>query len=266
MRRFARMLVAVLLTLLVAVPPALARLKLRPAVLHGGTWNAEHKRDPRTVARQARHMLRLHDLDFLLVEEAQGYWRAFGRIRGYDTIVERGLGETDNVILVRHALAHGPGFAHQVTTHGFWLGGRWTREKYVTTVVVAGWARLTVGHQTPWVRWRNGQITASRHLPFLVRTYKQHDRRLIAWYRHRRREQVLAEDWNAENTWRGDWTPAWLAVQLGMRVHAPNASTHARHQHPIDYPMGRGLAITNVHRIGRYGSDHHAVLFTLHRR
>lgn len=70
-----------------------------------------------------------------------------------------------------------------------------------------------------------------------------------------------AGDWNAPPGDLDRYRPAWLARRLDLSLVSAGRGTYG----DIDYPMS-SAQLARVRRGDRYGSDHQAVLFTVHDR
>lgn len=226
-------------------------------VLRGGTWNMLRDRQPAAAVQSAYALMDSKELDFLCVQECNGYLEALRlHSEAYEVIAfttDPGRGES--AILVRRDLEHGPGYQVRATRSGwFTVGGRKTAPKYLTVVTVAG-LRVVSGHTAPSVTWRGGRITGPVRR---VISMRQLARTVVRFARRHKGPILVACDWNATPDARGRYTPHWIGRKAGMRIAAPIKGTLGART--VDFALIRDCGAT-ARREKLRGSDHHAVLF-----
>jgi hypothetical protein len=202
-----------------------------------GLWNVRHDRRDRRVARLVARVVRLFDLDALLVCEAQEYRRELAREAHKTGLVVHQWHTHDYPGMAHQAIVTDP---RRVSTEASWCrratrsgwrtvrGGR-TPAKFIPTVRLVDprgrTLRVAVGHRPPSCRWVAGILCGP---PRRVASTIGHARAEVRLLRGRPagRPYLYAADWNAEPHARGRWSPAWVARRTGSRIAAPERSTH----------------------------------------
>jgi hypothetical protein len=193
-----------------------------------GLWNVERDRDPGTVRAEVVDVLALHDLDALLLCEANDYLAELREIRGCELLAYTDEpGQAETAILIGEHVTSTSSWCPRLTRSG-WItvrGGR-TAPKYLPTVLLDGWLRVAVLHAPPSVRYRGGRGPAGpvRRVASMVGLMRR--TRLFARRRPRARSVLIAGDWNATPDARGPYSPRWLARAGRLRIVAPKAGTH----------------------------------------
>jgi endonuclease/exonuclease/phosphatase (EEP) superfamily protein YafD len=211
------------------------------------THNVRVGRRPKVVARKVRRMGRWHRADVIMLQEAHGYIDALRDLRGWRLITAFGPGEVrGNPMLVRNN--RDPVRRSPIRCQTPWTGpkaGRPHRGRVFTVAEVGGWLLVNVHRTRPgWSR--NGAAFA-----------EEHDR-LLELADTTTGPLVIAGDQNIgtrPGPDRSRNTPWALARSIGANVVTTTAGR-------IDYAIARG-ADGRARQLGRYGSDHNAVLIVL---
>jgi endonuclease/exonuclease/phosphatase (EEP) superfamily protein YafD len=191
-------------------------------------------------------------LDFLCLQEAQGYTAALRGLAPDYVLISPGPGH-ETAILVR-STAYVDERDRVPMARDTWLTTL-GNEATIRTMVICrldGWLTVTSLHLPPSVYWRHGRP----HGPTArVRVYRQIIRRLSRWVAYREGSLLVAADWNEPADTSGRWSPRWLANVTGSRI-ATNGG--------IDYVLSRGCHVSNMRPVSdRGGSDHRAHIFTI---
>ena len=211
------------------------------------TFNVKVGRRPKVVARKIQRIARRHRVDVFLLQEAHGYIAALRDLPGWHLVAAKGQGEArGNPMLVRDTLPLQRRRA--IRCHTPWTGpkaGRHHRGRVFTVADVAGWRLVNVHRTRPGWSPGGGAFT------------EEHDRLLDAAL-DADGPLVIAGDQNIGTRPGGDRgpeTPWALAEAIGGRIVT---TTEGR----IDYAVTRGVG-GFARQLGKYGSDHAAVLFVL---
>lgn len=127
--------------------------------LQGAIWNAERDRPPGVVSTFLMAQLRVHRLDFVLLQEVQQYHQALGAIPGYRLLALPGRGVNQNAILVRDGVK-ATGFRVKRMAPWTWLtsAGKEHASPYMPHVCLDGWLRVGSVHEMSQIDWRNGRM------------------------------------------------------------------------------------------------------------
>ncbi|NOK33323.1 hypothetical protein HMI49_08960 [Corallococcus exercitus] len=237
-----------------------------PSKLKGATYNVERDRNPKDVQKWLGKFAKSNDLDFVQLQEINGYHKALEKIPGYHLVTFPGAkdhGETG--ILVKDSLLEKQAMSIQGE------GGGWTTvrnghapPRAATAVQLAGWLKVVSAHQPPSVDWKNGQPVGP---PNRVSTYKSLSEKLLAFAKRQLEKNpdqalLIGGDWNEPASTKGKWSPGWIAQQAGMTTHG-GVETHGHGK--IDYELSAGCRVSNVKAGPTGGSDHNIVTFTVSR-
>lgn len=238
-----------------------------PSKLKGATYNVERDRNPKDVQEWLGRFARHNDLDFVQLQEINGYHKALEKIPGYHLVTFPGAkdhGETG--ILVKDSLLEKQAMSIQGE------GGGWTTvrgghapPRAATAVKLAGWLQVVSAHQPPSVDWNSqGQPIGPKNR---VSTYKSLSEKLLAFAKrkienHPDQGLLIGGDWNEPASTKGKWSPGWIAQQAGMKTHG-GVESHGHGK--IDYAMSYGCRVSNVRAGPTGGSDHNIVMFTVSR-
>jgi exonuclease III len=238
-----------------------------PSTLKGATYNVERDRNPQQVQKFLGDFVKKHKLDFVQVQEINGYHKALEKIPGYHLVTfPKSKDHGESGILVKDDL-----LAKQATSiQG--EGGGWTTvrgghapPRAATAVQLAGWLKVVSVHQPPSVDWNGkGQPVGPENR---VNTYKSLSEKLLAFAqrqleKHPDQALLIGGDWNEPASTQGKWSPNWIAQQAGMTTHG-GAKTHGNAS--IDYEMSNGCQVSNIVAGPKLGSDHNIVTFTVSR-
>jgi hypothetical protein len=236
-----------------------------PSKLKGATYNIERDRDPKHVKEWLGKFARHNDLDFIQLQELNGYHKALENIPGYHLVTFRGAkdgGETG--ILVKDSLLEKQRMSIQ--GEGGWttVRGGHAPPRAATAVKLAGWLQVVSAHQPPSVDWKDGKPVGPKNR---VDTYKSLSEKLLGFAKRkieRNPDQglLIGGDWNEPASTKGTWSPGWIAKQAGMKTHG-NVETHGHGK--IDYELSYGCRVSNVKAGPTGGSDHNIVTFTVSR-
>ena len=236
-----------------------------PSKLNGATYNVERDRSPAAVHKFLTGFTKSHDLDFVQVQEINGYHQALNSIPGYSLVTfpsAKDHGESG--ILVRDSLLKSKGSFIQ--SQGGWttVRGGHAPPRAATAVKLAGWLDVVSAHQPPSVDWKNGQMVGPENR---IKTYKSLSEKLAAYAKrvignNPNDGLLIGGDWNEPASTKGKWSPRWIAQQAGMAVHG-GLATHGKGK--IDWEMSYGASVTNMQVGPTGGSDHHIVTFTVSR-
>lgn len=210
-----------------------------------GLWNVERDRKRPLVAQTILRLLRLLELDVMLLCETGDYIGELRDLeaRGQLRMVAFGSepGQANTCIVTRPGLALSSPFCPKMNSAG-WItvrGGK-TPPKYLCTIVVDGVVRFAVGqwpptvHQAPMLRFskvlkrRRGRVTRTLRGPVRrVLAYVRHSRRSVQFSRrHRGLPLFLGADYNNPPNATARYAPRWIADQAGMTIVAPKRGTH----------------------------------------
>ncbi|RKH07182.1 hypothetical protein D7V97_21640, partial [Corallococcus sp. CA053C] len=237
-----------------------------PSKLKGATYNVERDRDPKQVQQWLGKFAKSNDLDFVQLQEINGYHKALENIPGYHLVTFPGAkdhGETG--ILVKDSLLERQRLSIQGEGGGWnTVRGGHAPPRAATAVQLAGWLKVVSAHQPPSVDWKGGQPVGP---PNRVSTYKSLSEKLLAFAKRqieRKPDQglLIGGDWNEPETTKGKWSPGWIAQQAGMTTHG-GVKSHGDAR--IDYAMSYGCQVTNVKSGPTGRSDHNIVTFTVSR-
>ncbi|WP_158625722.1 peptidoglycan-binding domain-containing protein [Corallococcus carmarthensis] len=237
-----------------------------PSTLKGATYNVERDRNPKDVQKWLGDFAKKNKLDFVQLQEINGYHKALEKIPGYHLVTFPGAkdhGETG--ILVKDSLLQG----QKTSIQG--EGGGWTTvrgghapPRAATAVKLAGWLQVVSAHQPPSVDWKGGEIDGPKNR---VSTYKSLSEKLLGFANRKIAKNpdeglLIGGDWNEPASTKGKWSPGWIAQQAGMTTHG-GVESHGHGK--IDYAMSYGCKVSNVKAGPTGGSDHNIVLFTVSR-
>lgn len=210
------------------------------------TWNTKVGRRPARVLRMLRKIVKQHRPHVIVLQEAAGYVDALHDLPGYDVFTPRGTGEArGNVILVAADIPTER--LPSIRCHFPWTGPKAGMRHPGRVFPVAepgGWTIANVHRTRPgWSH--NGAAFA-----------EEHDRLLDL--EHTTGPLVIVGDQNIGTRTGSDRarnTPWALAQKLDAGI----VTTTPGH---IDYAIVRGVD-GFAEELGKFGSDHNAVLFTL---
>ncbi|NOJ94092.1 endonuclease/exonuclease/phosphatase family protein, partial [Corallococcus coralloides] len=237
-----------------------------PSQLKGATYNVERDRNPQDVKKWLGDFAKKNKLDFVQLQEINGYHKALENIPGYHLVTFPGAkdhGETG--ILVKDSLLQG----QKTSIQG--EGGGWTTvrgghapPRAATAVKLAGWLQVVSAHQPPSVDWKGGEPVGPKNR---VSTYKSLSEKLLGFAQRKIAKNpdeglLIGGDWNEPASTKGKWSPHWIARQAGMKTHG-GVESHGHGK--IDYAMSYGCKVTNVKAGPTGGSDHNIVMFTVSR-
>ncbi|MDY7231910.1 peptidoglycan-binding protein [Hyalangium rubrum] len=236
-----------------------------PSTLKGATYNVERDRNPQEVQKKLGNFAKSHDLDFIQLQEINGYHKALEKIPGYHLVTfPKSKDHGESGILVKDDLL--TKHAQYIQGEGGWttVRGGHAPPRAATAVQVAGWLKVVSVHQPPSVDWKNGQPVGPENR---VDTYKSLSEKLLAFAKRQLKNNpdqalLIGGDWNEPESTRGKWSPHWLAQQAGMNTHG-GVKTHGNGR--IDYEMSTGCRVSNVKAGPTLGSDHNIVTFTVSR-
>jgi Putative peptidoglycan binding domain len=237
-----------------------------PSKLKGATYNVERDRDPAEVRKRLGGFAKRHDLDFIQLQEINGYHKALENIPGYHLVTfpkakdhgESGILVKDSLLAKQPMLIQGEGGGWTTVRNGH------APPRAAVAVKLAGWLTVVSAHQPPSVDWKNGQPVGP---PNRVSTYKSLSEKLLAFAKrqlekHPEQALLIGGDWNEEASTKGKWSPGWIAQQAGMKTHG-GAKTHGNAS--IDWEMSNGCRVSNIKAGRTLGSDHNIVTFTVSR-
>ncbi|MBN9685617.1 MULTISPECIES: peptidoglycan-binding domain-containing protein [unclassified Corallococcus] len=237
-----------------------------PSQLRGATYNVERDRNPQDVKKWLGDFAKKNKLDFVQLQEINGYHKALENIPGYHLVTFPGAkdhGETG--ILVKDSLLQG----QKTSIQG--EGGGWTTvrgghapPRAATAVKLAGWLQVVSAHQPPSVDWKGGEPVGPKNR---VSTYKSLSEKLLGFAQRKIAKNpdeglLIGGDWNEPASTKGKWSPGWIAQQAGMKLHG-GVESHGHGK--IDYAMSYGAKVTNVRAGPTGGSDHNIVMYTVSR-
>ncbi|RKH52273.1 endonuclease/exonuclease/phosphatase family protein [Corallococcus llansteffanensis] len=237
-----------------------------PSKLKGATYNVERDRDPKDVQQWLGKYAKHNDLDFVQLQEINGYHKALEKIPGYHLVTFPGAkdkGETG--ILVKDSLMEKQALSIQGEGGGWnTINGGHAPPRAATAVQLAGWLKVVSAHQPPSVDWKDGKPVGP---PNRVSTYKSLSEKLLAFAKRQLEKNpdqalLIGGDWNEPASTKGKWSPSWIAQQAGMVTHG-SVKSHGHGK--IDYAMSAGCQVTNVKAGPTGGSDHNIVTFTVRR-
>ena len=237
-----------------------------PSTLKGATYNVERDRSPKQVQQWLGRFAKSQKLDFVQVQEINGYHEALEKIPGYHLVTfPKSKDHGESGILVKDDLLA----KHAKSIQG--EGGGWTTvrgghapPRAATAVQLAGWLEVVSAHQPPSVDWKNGHPVGPENR---VKTYESLSEKLLAFAKQQLKSNpdqalLIGGDWNEPASTQGKWSPGWIAQQAGLTTHG-GAKTHGNGR--IDYEMSSGCQVSNVKAGPTGGSDHNIVTFTVRR-
>lgn len=219
--------------------------------LRGGTWNCKVNRHPHEVAGYAGALMREHALDFLALSEVEPEYRPeLEKLPGVLVMFDGWPDAGETAILVRSGLRARAARALRLVRR--WIGAKSRKLHNPRTFASARvlWLRVRAVHMPPYVHWERGQIRGAG-----AQAYAEAAAALVAHAGGRVRRLDVG-DFNARPEDRGDFSPAWIAHNAGMRLCAP--------ANVIDFALGRGVVIGQWEELGYGGSDHRARIFTVY--
>jgi peptidoglycan hydrolase-like protein with peptidoglycan-binding domain len=236
-----------------------------PSTLKGATYNVERDRNPMEVKDTLGKFAKKNELDFIQLQEINGYHKALEKIPGYHLVTfPKSKDHGESGILVKDDL---------LTKHASYIQGEggWTTvrgghapPRAATAVQLAGWLKVVSVHQPPSVDFKNGQPVGPENR---VKTFKSLSEKVLAFAKRQLQNNpdqalLIGGDWNEPASTRGKWSPNWIAQQAGMTTHG-GLKTHGNGR--IDYEMSAGCKVSNVKAGPTLGSDHNIVTFTVSR-
>jgi hypothetical protein len=236
-----------------------------PSTLKGATYNVERDRNPQQVQKWLGDFAKKNKLDFVQVQEINGYHKALEKIPGYHLVTfPKSKDHGESGILVKDDLLSK--HASYIQGEGGWntvRGGR-APPRAAPAVQLAGWLKVVSVHQPPSVDWKNGQPVGPENR---VKTFKSLSEKLLAFAKRQLQNNpdqalLIGGDWNEPASTQGKWSPGWIAQQAGMTTHG-GVKTHGHGR--IDYELSRGCRVSNVKAGPTGGSDHNIVTFTVSR-
>ena len=235
-----------------------------PSKLKGATYNVERDRSPAQVHKWLGTFAKNHNLDFVQVQEINGYHQALNSIPGYSLVTfpkTRDGGESG--VLVRDGLLK-TGEDH-LDPKGGW---RTVRKGYAAArspvmVKLAGWLEVASIHQPPSVDWKNGKMVGP---PMRIDTYRSTSEVLAKFAKNQIAKNptdglLIGGDWNEAAATKGKWSPRWIAEQAGLITHGGRNTGHG----PIDYELSNGCRVSDIKVGPKGGSDHNILTFTVSR-
>lgn len=225
--------------------------RAQPRILVVGTWNAcrpgtrktrKVTADPRHVAGEVSAILQADDLDVLALQETDAYLEALDKIPGYQLVARRKPNGTSNTcLLVRDGLkVSDVGFPEMTTAGWFTVTGALTPKKYAATAVINDWLRIGSEQYPPSVVFRLiRKVLSMTGPPRRTSAFGVHARREVAFFdTHPKQATAMLGDRNADNSLIGEFTPQWVADQVGGHVVATARPTHDSRE--IDLAILRG--------------------------
>jgi exonuclease III len=236
-----------------------------PSTLKGATYNVERDRSPQQVQKKLGDFAKSHNLDFIQLQEINGYHKALEKIPGYHLVTfPKSKDHGESGILVKDDLL--AKHAKYIQGEGGWttVRGGHAPPRAATAVQLAGWLKVVSVHQPPSVDWKNGQPVGPENR---VKTYKSLSEKLLAFAKRQLKNNpdqalLIGGDWNEPASTRGKWSPTWIAQQAGMTTHG-GVKTHGNGR--IDWEMSTGCRVSNVKAGPTLGSDHNILTFTVSR-
>lgn len=236
-----------------------------PSKLKGATYNVERDRDPNQVRKWLGDFAKRNDLDFIQLQEINGYHKALEKIPGYHLVTfPKAKDHGESGILVKDDLL--AKHATYIQGEGGWttVRGGHAPPRAATAVQLAGWLKVVSVHQPPSVDWKGGKPVGPENR---VETYKSLSEKLLAFAKRQLENNpdqalLIGGDWNEEASTRGKWSPGWIAQQAGMTTHG-GVKTHGNAS--IDYELSHGCKVSHTKAGPTGGSDHNIVTFTVTR-
>lgn len=237
-----------------------------PSKLNGATYNVERDRNPQQVQKFLGDFAKKNKLDFIQVQEINGYHKALENIPGYHLVTfpkakdhgESGILVKDSLMAKNASLIQGEG--------GGWttVRGGHAPPRAAVAVQLAGWLKVVSAHQPPSVDWKNGHPVGPKNR---VSTYASLSEKLLGFAKRQLKNNpdqalLIGGDWNEPASTKGKWSPNWIAQQAGMKTHG-GAKTHGNAS--IDYELSHGCKVSNIKAGPRMGSDHNIVTFSVSR-
>lgn len=237
-----------------------------PSTLKGATYNVERDRNPQQVQKWLGDFAKKNKLDFVQVQEINGYHKALEKIPGYHLVTfpkskdhgESGILVKDDLLTKQAKSIQGEG--------GGWttVRGGHAPPRAAVAVQLAGWLKVVSAHQPPSVDWKNGKPVGPENR---VSTYKSLSEKLLAFAKGEIKKDpsqglLIGGDWNEPASTQGKWSPQWIAQQAGMTTHG-GVETHGHGR--IDYEISKGCRVSNVKAGPTGGSDHNIVTFDVSR-
>lgn len=225
--------------------------------MKGASYNCLVGRDPKEVTRWLTKTVREKNLDFVQLQEINGYHQALRSIPGYKLITFPGARDRgESGILVRNGISVEGEKSIQSTEGWKSPDGEIRRPRAATSVLLGGWLRVVSVHAPPAIDFANGQIKGpeqrKKAYASLMEKVLGHAKQVGS--KHPDQALLIGGDWNEPASSSGKWSPNWLASQAGMTKHTAGG---------IDWEMARGCEVTKVRHGERGGSDHRMVLFNV---
>ena len=206
-----------------------------------GSFNCHMGRTEDDVFNAVAGILHKHRPRALAIQEGWPYRPAFGDLPGYHPL---GFNPSGTGFLIRNDIKAS---RLQLVPLG---DNPWTFRE-----------REHVPRQMPVVLLNNRQWFASIHaVPYALggerlAEYQEGSRRIVRWSTaHKLRQQILIGDWNKLPTEHGDYTPSWVAGQIGASMW---------HTREVVYPLTRRCKVTDLQVLDEGGSDHPLILITV---
>jgi hypothetical protein len=221
-------------------------------VIQGGTWNCQAGRGKgggEYVADVVGTLLLVHNLDFLVLQEAKNYIRqirAAVALLGYTVIGSR---DWDTVVVVRSSKLGPHSFLRLPHKWFGWKVRRWHLPRTIPRVKV-DWLVVRGIHAPPGNNWKRGKISGKRDRKRAFIGYMSALLRLAGALL----PQALIGDWNCNRDDRGRWSTRWFASKIRGEVVGPKR---------IDHGVVRGCTTGAWRQLPKYGSAHNAYVFTV---
>lgn len=234
-----------------------------PTQLNGATYNVERDRSPAAVHKFMTQFTKSHDLDFVQVQEINGYHQALNSVPGYTLVTfDKAKDHGESGILVKDSLLRSKGT--YIQSQGGWttVRGGHAPPRAATAVKLAGWLDVVSVHQPPSVDWKGDKMVGPQKR---IDTYKSLSEKLLGYAKNQIANDpsqglLIGGDWNEAASTTGKYSPGWLAKQAGMKKYG-GLETHGHGK--IDWEMAYGALVSNMKVGPTGGSDHNIVTFTV---
>lgn len=224
-------------------PPVVFHPKQR--TLLGGSFNCHAGRDPFAVRKAVIGILARHELDFLALQEADGYTGVLKGLPGYRLVEPTKSGEA---LLVRDGALIQGATSYRLGFRPWFYGRKMHPARVMSTAVLDGWLRVGSVHPVP------------KPGPRRFSAYAANMRRLARFANdHPNRPLVYVGDWNKLPTRNGPSTPSQLAHDTGASIYGPEGAL-------LDYTIARKCTVTDARLLDEGGSDHPLLIFTVKER
>ena len=224
--------------------------------LVGVLYNCRAGRKPATVKANLIQLLDEHRPAFVLLSECAGYIAVLSLLPGYRLVIHDRCGTgilVRNDVEAKFASVHPLGRLPWPFRANAGRPLKWHPRRAICKAIIDGWLDAVSVHMVPAPD--TNYLRTAAYQAGLHRLAKYADDRSA-------RPLLMGGDWNKPGRQDGPDTPRRLAARISTETAHADLTYEPGN---VLYVLSRKCAVTNLGPIGNYGSDHEAVLFTVHR-